>query len=582
MPADNEHPERNDELENVKRQLETAGKVLAVYEEQAAGYTKLTIPADLQVNLDEQRKKVAALEARIATLEGRAPEIEHPDNLPRREPFFGRRDEIEKALRALRPEARTWGVIVDGIGGIGKTALALEVAHLCREAGSFDAFLFLTAKQEQLTPTGIRPTTLSASTLDGLLDETARLLNEQGIAQLPAGETKQRALLDGLRGRRALLIYDNLETLSGEEQAAIGGFLTYLPPDCKGITTSRYRSGESAVTIRLEKLEWEDAHDLIQSQMERNPHLERALKQAGEARWVELYDEAGGSPLALKWTLGLMAARSLSFDKTLALLRDGSAEADLNEFIYREARRDMDEHERAVLGTLSLFAQPAGFDPLSATADLSRRALEGVLERLVARSLVDVTSDETYTLHPLTRRMARADLAADPETEWAAGDRFAGHWLAYAERYGGGDKDAYQTYDQLEAEWPNLEAAGAWLAQTAGVAGIPVGETPPQPPPAEMVDEEAARRLNRLARALWQFLWFCGRWDEWGRLSAWAYAALAAREEWRDAGWQAHRAGWIFYSRDQLDAAERWGEAMEAGGGARDRASATRFRGLVA
>ena len=47
-----------------------------------------------------------------------------PDNLPRRAPFFGRTKDMAIALRALSVEDRTWGVLVDGIGGIGKSALA--------------------------------------------------------------------------------------------------------------------------------------------------------------------------------------------------------------------------------------------------------------------------------------------------------------------------------------------------------------------------------------------------------------------------------------------------------------------------
>jgi hypothetical protein len=52
----------------LRAQLDMAEKVLAVYERQAAGYTTLTIPADLQVNLDEQREKVARLRAQLEAL----------------------------------------------------------------------------------------------------------------------------------------------------------------------------------------------------------------------------------------------------------------------------------------------------------------------------------------------------------------------------------------------------------------------------------------------------------------------------------------------------------------------------------
>lgn len=54
--------------DSLRAQLAMAEKVLAVYEEQAAGYTTLTIPAQLAVNLEEQREKVDRLRAQLATL----------------------------------------------------------------------------------------------------------------------------------------------------------------------------------------------------------------------------------------------------------------------------------------------------------------------------------------------------------------------------------------------------------------------------------------------------------------------------------------------------------------------------------
>lgn len=55
-------------LTSLERQLSIARQVLDVYEQQAAGYTTLTIPAQLQFNLDEQRTKVMKLEAEIKAL----------------------------------------------------------------------------------------------------------------------------------------------------------------------------------------------------------------------------------------------------------------------------------------------------------------------------------------------------------------------------------------------------------------------------------------------------------------------------------------------------------------------------------
>ncbi len=50
--------------------------------------------------------------------------------LPRQTYFFGREKELGTIANALSPESRSWGVLIDGPGGIGKTSLAIHAGHL--------------------------------------------------------------------------------------------------------------------------------------------------------------------------------------------------------------------------------------------------------------------------------------------------------------------------------------------------------------------------------------------------------------------------------------------------------------------
>jgi hypothetical protein len=52
--------------EDLRPALERARRTLAILEQQAAGYTTLTLPAHLAVELEEKRKEVADLEKRLA------------------------------------------------------------------------------------------------------------------------------------------------------------------------------------------------------------------------------------------------------------------------------------------------------------------------------------------------------------------------------------------------------------------------------------------------------------------------------------------------------------------------------------
>lgn len=312
-----------------------------------------------------------------------APKI--PNNLPRRQAFFGRTKEMETVMRALSPDDRTWGVLVDGIGGIGKSAIAIEAAHLSQERNLFDAVVFITAKTNILDPSGIKELNPPAKTLDGFLNETARVLGQPGIAKL-TGDEKRRALIDVLRSMRTILIYDNLETLSKEEQEGIADFLRELPQGCKAIITSRRRGGEGGVWLRVEKLDWEAALGIIRNEISRDASLASKLNRVGESRWQELFDETSGSPLALVHTLGLMRVRAaLTFDSALEMLR-GNRDEDLQKFIFQEARKELTENDKTALGALSFFLPSATFEAWAEVAELTRRSLETTIDRLSALS----------------------------------------------------------------------------------------------------------------------------------------------------------------------------------------------------
>jgi hypothetical protein len=78
-----------------------------------------------------------------------------PSSLPHQPYFFGREKELAILADAISPESRTWGVLIDGPGGIGKTALAVRAGLLAPEK-DFDRKVFLTAKVRELTPGGER------------------------------------------------------------------------------------------------------------------------------------------------------------------------------------------------------------------------------------------------------------------------------------------------------------------------------------------------------------------------------------------------------------------------------------------
>ncbi len=566
------------EREVVQAALDRANYILGLLETQAAGYTVLTIPVPLQLELEEKRKEVNSLAARLAQMEGRG---RVPDNLPGRAPIFvGRQEELARCLEVLAPEGREWVVVIDGQGGIGKTALALEAAHQAREYAWFDAYCFVSAKTTWLSPEGVRQETLALTSLNAFVRETARLLDCAAANQTSDPAERRWLLLDELRGRRALLIWDNLETLTQTERDQISEFLRRLPGANKAILTSRRHTGESALTLRLDSLAEQESFLLMEALARRAPRVAAELQAAGMAGRRALHDAAGGNPLVLQYALGFVADKGLSVAQAAARVREADRAGNLYRFLFADAAQALPATDQAILSALTGFATPVEVSTLAGIVNCTIREAETAVERLVISSLVNAVGGGRYGLHPLTRTFVRAaldgesfpgvpTLGLDPAARRAA----LQYWVAYAEKYGGWSTGSYQTFAQLEAEWANLEAAAGELWALTGL-------------PNQLREAEAARLLTALSRDLMRFLMFRGYWDERLRLAEWAYIASEAVSDTLAAGWAAYNMATLHYNRAETDLAATWAArmtaAMKQAADPRGQAYALRQQGLVA
>ncbi len=69
-PTPAEQPAPAEDVDVLQQTLNTALRTLSILEQQAAGYTALTIPAHLQIDLDEKRKQVEDLRLRLRKSKG--------------------------------------------------------------------------------------------------------------------------------------------------------------------------------------------------------------------------------------------------------------------------------------------------------------------------------------------------------------------------------------------------------------------------------------------------------------------------------------------------------------------------------
>jgi tetratricopeptide (TPR) repeat protein len=483
---------------------------------------------------------------------GDTPRTSIPHNLPSLQPFFGREEELSKIADALDPESRTWGALIDGPGGMGKTSLAVRAAYDA-PPDAFQKIAFVSLKFRELDDDGVRD--LSGFLITGLaelLNELARELNHAEITKAPEDQ-RPRMLLDALRGTRTLLVLDNLESLLKHERDIVFTFVKKLPQGCKAILTSRGRIGSAAEELILEELSEEAALATLAKLAESNP----SLAKTSEAERVVLYRQTGGNPLLLRWTAGQIGRGScLTFTDAIDYLRSCPEGNDPLEFIFGDLVEAFNEAETRVLCAFTYFTLPAKVEHIIDLVECPEADIDRAVRSLVNRSLV-VPSEElkTFALVPLVADFLRKK---KPEVVTETGNLLENRAYALVVENG------YQKH----ARFPVLDAA--WPTVAAALPRFLAG---------------ANDRLQKICDALAFFLEFTGRWDEWLAFSNDAESRAAAVSDFINAGWQAWRAGWAYnlrgQSADVLACADRAETHWHKGKGKpRERASAIRLRGL--
>ena len=129
--------------------------------------------------------------------------------------------------------------MIDGPGGIGKTALAIKAAQDAPET-LIERKIFITAKVRELTPEGEKPLKdFSRDNYFSVLNELALELGEEEIPSLAPNE-RANQLRMAMVGKKILIVFDNLETLQEDERTRLFQFLSRLPEGNKAIATSRW------------------------------------------------------------------------------------------------------------------------------------------------------------------------------------------------------------------------------------------------------------------------------------------------------------------------------------------------------
>ncbi len=373
--------------------------------------------------------------------------------------FVGRGEERAVLLRTLAmPDVRL--VTLVGPGGIGKTRLAREAARVFPQR---DEVAFVEVEPHmtvQQLPTALaRALRTSEPTATDPLEGVLLLLNRRSV----------------------LLVLDSAELFEGGF-----GWLSELLracPSVKVLVTSRERlTLDEAWTLHLRGLtlppERATAHQVRQAEAAQL-FLMRAHRQQLDLQ-VGLEDlqvvgricaAVGGSPLGLELAAAWVRLMPLAqieeeLRHSLDLLEgntSGQPRHHSVRAVFNQSWARLPGPEQSALARLSVFAGGWTADAARDVAQADRAALG----RLVDASLVEVTADHRYRLHPLIQQFAAEHLRAHAAVEERTTAARRAHMQAFVVRAGGAlranDAEGDWT-ERVHQEFENIrQSLAEWL-----------------------------------------------------------------------------------------------------------------------
>ena len=385
-----------------------------------------------------------------------------PGNLrPPKTSFIGRESEVADVHAALHTHRL---VTLTGVGGVGKTRLALEVA--AQLADEFPDGVFVFELAAVADPAAVP-------------DTVAAVL---GIVQQP-GKTVSESVATALEGRVRLLLFDNCEHVLN---AAADLTEAILPQSAtvKILVTSREGLGVGDEQLwRVPSLDvnsgTESAAVNLFIDRARSVVSDFSLAQPGEAdAVVEICRRLDGIPLAIELAASRMASITASevrdrLDQRFRLLVGSRRGLERHHTLHHAVAWSydlLDDTEKTVLDRCSIFA--GGFDLQSACAvagaDLDEYALLDLLDALVRKSLLvaDRSAGRTrFSMLETIRQFAEDQLAAS-ENESKVRSAHAHYFADRAvDAYAVWDSPRQrEAYDWFGTELPNLRNAFRWSA----------------------------------------------------------------------------------------------------------------------
>lgn len=438
----------------------------------------------------------------------------------------GKQMEILEALLTQRV------VVLEGIGGIGKSTLARNVAEqiLRGRWKKFNAVIWISAKDTEVN-------------LETALKTIAYVLDyHQYISSLDTIHLKTTAIIEKLQEKSVFFVFDNFETINDSELLK---FINIIPDNNRILITTRHhydKITKDQILTKIEHLDYKDGKDVILHELNRqelHQHITEDLIK-------KIYDFTDGLPQAIIWAISQLKYSTISYIEGVAR----SGQGDVFENLFQFSWSMLENPHKEILKAMLFFTKPVTNRALKSASNLIDREFNDAMLKLVGLSIIEANqeiNEETkyYSMHTWSIHFSRIKLNYNIKDSVFSAKNLGSYYISFCEERLHNKKGL----DEIEYELPNMLKVIQLL-----------------------IDNENTKETNVLvinfAKTINVFLWSRGFWSERilvcnQALNAAEYLANTENNDNKqhyniEAGRQAYNIGIVNFWQGKTELAESW------------------------
>lgn len=309
--------------------------------------------------------------------------------------FIGRNQLLAQVQQAL--ESRSYIVSLDGLGGVGKSALAIELVRRLYRGNRYQFIISLSAKNKVwLQHTHTRPANFSGFT--EFIIEIAKVLDISTENKTP--DDLKKEVIQLMVGVDGLLLIDNIEEI---KDTSIFEFLqNEIPEPVKVLVTSRVSRNLGARTIAVPEMIYDEAVTLLHQELERIDYT-NYINERDDVE--EIIKATGHLPLAIKWAASL-AVKCTSLKQVSSQLRlYDSTKREFLDFCFATMYDELSETSREIALLCPYLGENWNAITLSIALDQPISKVERAIQELEDRGILFNSSpshEGEYSVLPLT------------------------------------------------------------------------------------------------------------------------------------------------------------------------------------